>query len=118
MLGVPNNLPDIFIEVDIKFYLMKRLLGYKAEGAEKHSRIQRLTVDETLKFNVGSTETPGKVISVKDVMNFITLGHHEGSAQQPNLHEDRREGRIQQAYREEVPTDRLGRDQRWKDPMT
>jgi len=75
VLGVPNNLPDIFIEVDIKFYLMKRLLGYKAEGAEKHSRIQRLTVDETLKFNVGSTETPGKVISVKDDIMKVQLNN-------------------------------------------
>jgi translation initiation factor 2 gamma subunit (eIF-2gamma) len=94
VLGVPNSLPEIYIEVDIKFYLMKRLLGYKAEGAEKHSRIQRLTIDETLKFNVGSTETPGKVLSVKDVSFYLYIGHYESATEQPYLHQHQREGGI------------------------
>jgi translation initiation factor 2 subunit 3 len=67
VLGVPGSLPEIYIECDIKYYLLRRLLGYKAEGADKQVRIQKLAPGETLKFNVGSTETPGKVVNVKDV---------------------------------------------------
>ena len=32
-----------------------------------------------LKFNVGSTETSGKITDVRDVTFFIILGYHEDS---------------------------------------
>lgn len=67
VLGVPGQLPPIYTVVDIVFRLMKRLLGCKTEGSDKHSKVSKITESETLKFNVGSTEIPGKVISVKDV---------------------------------------------------
>ena len=68
VLGAVGHLPDIFIEIDIKFHLMRTLLGVKKEGEEKQvTKIKKLAEDEVLKFNVGSTETPGKVIKVIDV---------------------------------------------------
>ena len=66
VLGAPGSLPDIFVEVDVKFYLMRKLLGVKNEGTSKQVKIQKLTEGETLKFNVGSTETPGQVVSIKE----------------------------------------------------
>jgi translation initiation factor 2 subunit 3 len=68
VLGYPGLLPEIFIQIDVSFYLLKRLIGVKSEG-DKAMKIQKIAQKETLKFNVGSTETPGKVLSVKDV-NF------------------------------------------------
>ena len=32
-----------------------------------------------LKFNVGSTETSGKIIDVRDVIFLLKLGYHENS---------------------------------------
>ena len=71
VLGAPGCLPDIYIEVDVKFYLLRKLLGVKSEGANKQLKIQRLTEGETLKFNVGSTDTPGQVLSIKDVTTIL-----------------------------------------------
>jgi translation initiation factor 2 gamma subunit (eIF-2gamma) len=33
VLGIPGSLPDIYSQVSIKFYLLRRLLGVKTEGA-------------------------------------------------------------------------------------
>ena len=47
-------------------------------GADKKPlKITKILQDETLKFNVGSTETPGKVIAVYDVFSLLIVGHHE-----------------------------------------
>ena len=69
VLGAVGSLPDIFIEIDVKFYLMRKLLGVKKEGEGQPSqKIKKLSEEETLKFNVGSTETSGRIIKVIDVI--------------------------------------------------
>lgn len=47
--------------------MMRTLLGMKKDGESKPVKIKKLEDGETLKFNVGSTETPGKIIKVIDV---------------------------------------------------
>lgn len=32
VLGHPNKLPDVYIELEVQFYLLKRLLGVKSEA--------------------------------------------------------------------------------------
>jgi translation initiation factor 2 gamma subunit (eIF-2gamma) len=48
------------------------LIGAKTEADSRSHRISKITT-ETLKFNVGSTETPGRVTEVKDVKNMIFI---------------------------------------------
>ena len=38
VLGAVGSLPDIFIEIDVKFYLMRKLLGVKKEGRRQPSQ--------------------------------------------------------------------------------
>lgn len=64
-----------------------------------------------LKFNVGSTETSGKITDVRDVLFYINLGHYENSVDKPNLHKCGRKGGIQQKNREEAQTHRLWNNQ-------
>lgn len=50
---------------------MKQLLGVKKEAEGKTAKIKKIVEDEVLKFNVASTETPGKIIKVIDVINSL-----------------------------------------------
>ena len=69
VLGAVGALPNVYIEISIKFHMMRTLLGMKKEGEAKTvTKIKKLEEGETLKFNVGSTETPGKITKVIDVL--------------------------------------------------
>ena len=63
MLGVKGTLPDVFVEIDVKFYLLKRLLGVKTTEGEKAAKVSKLKKDETLMVNIGSLSTVGVVSS-------------------------------------------------------
>lgn len=39
VLGEVGKLPDIFTELEINFFLLRRLLGVKAEGDAKQTRV-------------------------------------------------------------------------------
>lgn len=74
VLGHPGELPDVYIEIEINYYLLKRLLGVKADsGWARSDRIPKLRKDEYLMVNVGSTSTGGRVIGVKTAKAKIEL---------------------------------------------
>lgn len=52
---------------------MKQLLGVKKEAEGKTAKIKKIVEDEVLKFNVASTETPGKIIKVIDDIINVKL---------------------------------------------
>eukprot|EP00968_Pinguiococcus_pyrenoidosus_P010940 scaffold875_cov222-Pinguiococcus_pyrenoidosus.AAC.2 len=66
VLGLRDQLPSIFTEVEVSFYLLKRLLGVKATEGGKQTKVGKLKQDETLMVNIGSTATGGRVIAVKN----------------------------------------------------
>eukprot|EP01116_Phalansterium_solitarium_P005003 TRINITY_DN1625_c0_g6_i1.p1 TRINITY_DN1625_c0_g6~~TRINITY_DN1625_c0_g6_i1.p1 ORF type:complete len:470 (-),score=159.75 TRINITY_DN1625_c0_g6_i1:408-1817(-) len=72
VLGEVGKLPDIFTELEINFFLLRRLLGVKTEG-EKQSRVQKLQKGEVLMVNIGSTSTGGRVLAVKNDLAKIVL---------------------------------------------
>lgn len=41
VLGAVGTLPDIFIELEISYYLLKRLLGVRMEGEKKGAKVSR-----------------------------------------------------------------------------
>jgi translation initiation factor 2 gamma subunit (eIF-2gamma) len=64
ILGHPGSLPEVLKEIDISFYLLRRLLGVKSEGGTKKSeKVAKIKKHEILMVNVGSTSTGGKVLS-------------------------------------------------------
>lgn len=73
VLGEVGKLPDIFTELEINFFLLRRLLGVKAEGDGKQSRVTKLSKGETLMVNIGSTSTGGRVIAVRKDLAKIVL---------------------------------------------
>ncbi|KAL6041546.1 Eukaryotic translation initiation factor 2 subunit 3 [Balamuthia mandrillaris] len=73
VLGEVGKLPDIFTELEINFFLLRRLLGVKADGDGKQSKVTKLTKGETLMVNIGSTSTGGRVIGVRKDLAKIVL---------------------------------------------
>lgn len=73
VLGSPGGLPDVFTELEINFFLLRRLLGVRTEGDKKAAKVQKLTKNEVLMVNIGSLSTGGRVIAVKSDLAKIAL---------------------------------------------
>ena len=64
MLGEAGKLPEIYSDLEINYFLLRRLLGVKTSDGEKAAKVAKLKKDETLMLNIGSTSTGGKVLAV------------------------------------------------------
>ena len=73
VLGRGGTLPDIFTEIEINFFLLRRLLGVKVEGDGKQGKVKKLEKGEMVMVNIGSTSTGGKVLGVKQDLAKIVL---------------------------------------------
>ncbi len=71
VLGYPNELPDIFTELEIEFFVLKRLIVKNLENEQV--KVSKIVENETLKFNIGSTEIPGRVLNVNGVIYLNKL---------------------------------------------
>lgn len=65
VLGLRDHLPDVFAEVTVSYYLLRRLLGVKTVDG-KQARVSKLTRGEYLMVNIGSTSSGGKVVRVQE----------------------------------------------------
>jgi len=73
VLGLKGKLPECFAEVEISYYLLRRLLGVKTSDGSKQAKVQKLSKTEILMVNIGSTATGGKVLAVKGDLAKILL---------------------------------------------
>jgi len=73
VLGTVGALPDILIELEVSYYLLRRLLGVRIEGDKKAAKVQKLSKNEVLMVNIGSLSTGGRVIAVKADLAKIGL---------------------------------------------
>ena len=64
VLGLKDHLPDVFTEVEISYYLLRRLLGVKTQEGSKQAKVTKLSKAEVLMINIGSVSTGGKVTKV------------------------------------------------------
>lgn len=72
VLGSVGNLPPVYSQIIVKFYLLRRLLGVKMTD-KKQSKVQKLAKGEVLMINIGSTCTGGRVEAVTQDQAQITL---------------------------------------------
>jgi translation initiation factor 2 subunit 3 len=72
VLGAKGNLPSIYTELEINYFLLRRLLGVKTED-KKQARVSKLAKNEVLMVNIGSTSTGGRVLTVKADMAKLQL---------------------------------------------
>merc|ERR1712018_210414 len=73
VLGAVGALPDIFTELEISYFLLRRLLGVRTEGDKKGAKVQKLSKGEILMVNIGSLSTGGRVLAVKADLAKIAL---------------------------------------------
>lgn len=73
VLGEVGSLPSIFTEIEISYFLLRRLLGVKTEGDKKGARVQKLSKNEALMVNIGSLSSGGRVIAIKADLAKILL---------------------------------------------
>lgn len=71
ILGAVGTLPDIFTEIEIAYFLLRRLLGVRTEGGKKAAKVQKLSKGEVLMVNIGSLSTGGRVIAVKGSHDYF-----------------------------------------------
>ncbi|KAH8822789.1 hypothetical protein DL96DRAFT_1619264 [Flagelloscypha sp. PMI_526] len=72
VLGAVGKLPEIYTELEISLFLLRRLLGVKTED-KKQTKVSKLAKNELLLINIGSTSTGGRVLSVKGDLAKIQL---------------------------------------------
>ncbi|CAG8798433.1 2066_t:CDS:10 [Gigaspora margarita] len=72
VLGAVGKLPDIYTELEINYFLLRRLLGVKTDE-KKQTKVSKLAKNEVLMVNIGSTSTGGRVMSVKSDVAKILL---------------------------------------------
>mmetsp|Transcript_53616 Transcript_53616/g.131351 ORF Transcript_53616/g.131351 Transcript_53616/m.131351 type:complete len:475 (-) Transcript_53616:31-1455(-) len=73
VLGAVGTLPAIYAELEINFFLLRRLLGVKVEGDKKASKVAKLTKGEVLMVNIGSTSTGARVLATKADLAKLVL---------------------------------------------
>lgn len=72
VLGHVGKLPEIYIELEVNYFLLRRLLGVKTED-KKLVKIQKLEKGEVLMVNVGSTTAGARVTAVRADMARLLL---------------------------------------------
>lgn len=72
VVGAKGHLPNIYTDIEINYFLLRRLLGVKTDG-QKQAKVRKLEVDEVLMVNIGSTATGARVVAVKADMARLQL---------------------------------------------
>ncbi|ELU12695.1 hypothetical protein CAPTEDRAFT_179168 [Capitella teleta] len=73
VLGAVGCLPNIYTELEISYFLLRRLLGVRTEGDKKGAKVQKLSKSEILMVNIGSLSSGGRVQAVKADLAKILL---------------------------------------------
>merc|ERR1719187_1907302 len=75
VLGAVGSLPSILTELEVTFFLLRRLWGVRTEGDKKAAKVQKLSKNEILMVNIGSLSTGGRVLAVKADLGKISLNN-------------------------------------------
>jgi len=81
VLGAVGKLPAVYVELEIKFFLLRRLLGVRTTSMPVDSqsfdagRVSKLARNEILKVNIGSTSIGCKIVAVREDVAKIVLTH-------------------------------------------
>jgi translation initiation factor 2 subunit 3 len=72
VLGLKGHLPSIYTDLEVNFFLLRRLLGVKTPDG-KQAKVAKLAKNEVLMVNIGSTATGAKILAVKADVAKIQL---------------------------------------------
>ena len=63
VIGYPGNLPEIYVELEVNFYLLRRLVGVRNDSSNQSDKIRKIDQGESLMINVGSKSTGCRVLN-------------------------------------------------------
>jgi len=64
---------DTYSNLQVNFFLLRRLLGVRTSGTERASRVSKLAKGEILMLNIGSMSTGARVQAVKNDLAKLQL---------------------------------------------
>lgn len=70
IIGHPGSMPQVFIEIDVKTTILKRVVGTRQDS---NNRIENIQENEMLLINIGSTSCGGNVVRVNGKQARIML---------------------------------------------
>jgi len=75
VLGAVGALPEIFTELEISYFLLRRLLGVKSDerAKKKATKIKKLSKGEIVMLNIGSSSTGAHIQALKDDLAKVVL---------------------------------------------
>lgn len=73
VVGPKGHLPSIYIDIEINYFLLRRLLGVKTEGQKQGAKVRKLEISEVLMVNIGSTASGARVVATKADMARLRL---------------------------------------------
>ncbi|KAL1555400.1 Eukaryotic translation initiation factor 2 subunit 3 [Salvia divinorum] len=73
VLGEVGSLPEVYVELEVNFFLLRRLLGVRTKDTERQGKVTKLTKGEMLMLNIGSMSTGARVVAVKNVFAKLQL---------------------------------------------
>ncbi|CAK8534769.1 unnamed protein product [Lathyrus sativus] len=73
VLGEVGSLPEVFVELEVNFFLLRRLLGVRTKGSERQGKVAKLAKGEMLMLNIGSMSTGARVVAVKNDLAKLQL---------------------------------------------
>jgi len=72
VLGMKGRLPNTYVDLEVKFFLLKRLLGVKSKEGDA-AKVKKLATNEMLMVNIGSTAVGGRIVGLKPDQAKIEL---------------------------------------------
>ena len=73
MLGAVGKLPGVYTELEVNFFLLRRLLGVRTQSGEKQGKVAKLSKAEVLMLNIGSMCTGARVLAVRDTLSTTSF---------------------------------------------
>ncbi|CAN0829966.1 Eukaryotic translation initiation factor 2 subunit 3 [Linum grandiflorum] len=73
VLGDIGSLPEVFVELEVNFFLLRRLIGVRTKGSEKQGKVSKLVKGEILMLNIGSMSTGARVVAVRNDLAKLQL---------------------------------------------
>ncbi|KAL6532479.1 Eukaryotic translation initiation factor 2 subunit 3 [Orobanche gracilis] len=73
VLGEVGSLPEVYVELEVNFFLLRRLLGVRTKDTERQGKVSKMTKGEILMLNIGSMSTGARVVAVRTVFAKLQL---------------------------------------------
>lgn len=74
LLGVPGSLPPVYLNLQIKFSLLRKILGVKSDdNRDKKQKVSKLKADEMIMLNIGSSSVGAKTLTADSESNMMSV---------------------------------------------